>query len=710
MKKILSNRVTLMVALLFAALWLGTAAQTATSRPFTTTEWINGVPYQVSNLLGDNDNAKHFIRANKQQTAQPKKHAAKEEAQMVNVNIQIVEQDDVVDYPWGVVAYNEDGYKDEWGSALVYELSTGINQMRSGTYTFKATFTKLDAERNLIYYYVFKESVPVTEGMTLTFDADDAKNHIEAKIVDSDGNELQLRKFRLDANGNGYISDGLQLIMSGFMPFIKDGLGSIGGNVNGDIWNSYNFYISDIDNITVDHSIYFVRNDIIHTVSFCQKGIHDDVVFTNDPNDFVEYEAEYKVTPLGVASESAHYPCIWNAFTGASFGTEIYNYDTTDGKIKYRFGKSNFDPNYPIRVVTGFCDYERVRDWGDGEIDIWPVYTYSLPILNIDGELEFMNGGSNSCNPSSPKTYDIDGESNTVWQCQYPGHPAFSYPLSQKGPEALANNCPIARQLNSVYYNPEMGMNMMMHNINYVGRFGEVRQSDIELVEQPFWQDGSPAEGTYEFTLNNENVDVDGLPGKNVTQFWVDKSTGDILAPTLTMLHFRNAEEMVTDRFELSGNGIIELSAIDENGGIYNEEDGHYHFAVDKNINVEVAYSPYGEDNWSDIAVEENPSLFYLPDMGNFFRGSLEGVTGQAYEGWFDLKVKVTDAAGNWQEQVISPAFRIDDLAYSSVATVGKDNACEVARYNLAGQRVDASHRGVTIVRMSDGTARKVIN
>ena len=164
--------------------------------------------------------------------------------------------------------YNEDGYKDEWGSALVYELSTGINQMRSGTYTFQTVFSKLDDERNLIDYYVFKESVPVTEGMTLTFDADDAKNHIEAKIVDSDGNELQLRKFRLDANGNGYISDGLQLIMSGFMPFIKDGLGSIGGNVNGDIWNSYNFYISDIDNITVDHSIYFVRNDIIHTVSF----------------------------------------------------------------------------------------------------------------------------------------------------------------------------------------------------------------------------------------------------------------------------------------------------------------------------------------------------------------------------------------------------------------------------------------------------------
>ena len=69
----------------------------------------------------------------------------------------------------------------------------------------------------------------------------------------------------------------------------------------------------------------------------------------------------------------------------------------------------------------------------------------------------------------------------------------------------------------------------------------------------------------------------------------------------------------------------------------------------------------------------------------------------------------MTDAAGNWQEQVISPAFRIDNLAYSNVATVGKDNAREVARYNLAGQRVDGDAKGVVIVKMSDGTARKIL-
>ena len=123
---------------------------------------------------------------------------------------------------------------------------------------------------------------------------------------------------------------------------------------------------------------------------------------------------------------------------------------------------------------------------------------------------------------------------------------------------------------------------------------------------------------------------------------------------------------------------------------------------------VEVSYSPYGEDNWNELAVEEVPEN-YWPVMGWFYTGSLAGVTGEALNGWFDLKIRLTDAAGNWQEQVLSPAFRIDDLAYSSVANVGKDNAHEVARYSIDGKRVDANHRGVTIVKMSDGTARKIL-
>ena len=124
--------------------------------------------------------------------------------------------------------------------------------------------------------------------------------------------------------------------------------------------------------------------------------------------------------------------------------------------------------------------------------------------------------------------------------------------------------------------------------------------------------------------------------------------------------------------------------------------------------NVEVAYSPYQEDNWNTLEVNNVPELYYNR-MGYYYTGSLASVTGKGLDGWFDLKIKVTDAAGNWQEQVISPAFRIDDLAYSGISTPRGDNAREVARYNQAGQRVDSNATGVVIVKMSDGTARKIL-
>ena len=83
---------------------------------------------------------------------------------------------------------------------------------------------------------------------------------------------------------------------------------------------------------------------------------------------------------------------------------------------------------------------------------------------------------------------------------------------------------------------------------------------------------------------------------------------------------------------------------------------------------------------------------------GLVHRGSLANVAGEGLNGWFDLRFRLQDASGNWMDQVVSPAFRIDDQAYSSVATVGSDNAREVARYNLAGQRVQKAVKGLYII------------
>ena len=218
----------------------------------------------------------------------------------------------------------------------------------------------------------------------------------------------------------------------------------------------------------------------------------------------------------------------------------------------------------------------------------------------------------------------------------------------------------------------------------------------------------SEATGIIEGVYDNQNVIVDGLQGQNKTTIHYDASIENDIAPTLTFLWFKDINGDMNDHLQNASGGILEFSAGDFVPQVNSSTGGSYYTCNPLN-SVEVLYSPYKENTWSELEVEEIPENFCSPGYGYFYRGSLAGVTGEALKGWFDLKVKLTDAAGNWQEQIISPAFRIDDLAYTSVANIGCDNAHEVARYSIDGKRVDANHRGVTIVKMSDGTARKIL-
>lgn len=213
--------------------------------------------------------------------------------------------------------------------------------------------------------------------------------------------------------------------------------------------------------------------------------------------------------------------------------------------------------------------------------------------------------------------------------------------------------------------------------------------------------------GVVDATFHLGCTTVDELPATNNTLLHYTTESDKSNPPTMTMLHFKDSNDDVTDRFDSADEGTIEFSAGDLN--LISTPMGYFAFDRQAPAAVEVSYAPYGTEDWNELPVEELPE-YYWPAMGYFYRGSLAGVTRQAEKGWFDLKFRLVDEAGNWQEQVVSPAFRIDNLAYSSVANIGDGNAREVARYSVDGKRVDASHHGVTIVRMSDGTAKKVLN
>ena len=85
-------------------------------------------------------------------------------------------------------------------------------------------------------------------------------------------------------------------------------------------------------------------------------------------------------------------------------------------------------------------------------------------------------------------------------------------------------------------------------------------------------------------------------------------------------------------------------------------------FEANESLKVSLQYSPDGSDVWSSLEVKEVPELFFLPGYGNFYRASLSGVTATSGNGWFKLRIRLEDEAGNTQEQTIEPAFYIEKL------------------------------------------------
>ncbi|MDD6474051.1 MAG: T9SS type A sorting domain-containing protein, partial [Sodaliphilus pleomorphus] len=99
--------------------------------------------------------------------------------------------------------------------------------------------------------------------------------------------------------------------------------------------------------------------------------------------------------------------------------------------------------------------------------------------------------------------------------------------------------------------------------------------------------------------------------------------------------------------------GVLEFSCGDfRNNGV----------EVSAPASVKVEYAPYGTSDFFNLPVEQVPEYYYMPGLGYYYRGSLETVNAASPNGWFDLRITLTDSVGNMQRQVISPAFKISSL------------------------------------------------
>lgn len=605
-----------------------------------------------------------------------------------------------------------------------------------GTYDFIVTFQSLEKDDQ---YCVIREQIEVTEDATFTLSAEEAVNHISFVNYGPDGNVLKhdlLGGFDEETGEPIILEEGdLEMTDINCLVYLK-GAGNVintGSLVIGP-WSEElrtipfcELYVNDVSDRYVFTQSRTCNNgpETWYLSYYSTDDVHAGVM-ENNPEDYVLCQDNYQYSPhgqgeIGYGTGMTVFNIVNGIVLYPGGGTLTIGEITTKQGDTYSIDVYNSIPfedpnNEDLNHLVGsqFTEYFGVNNYPWGADYFVLGKTIETPYAVENGQQVFHNIGHFNFNGiPSTKIGALTENGDTRYQI-LPAPSAFTY-SADKRLGIVGDNCPINAVDVRNFYNEYQGDVMSFGN-NYVGRYGESRHCDNaevtmavkfngEEIEDP--DNWSPdGKGTWEFTVTNTNIVVDGLQGENKTVVYYDDTNEESACPGIEMLHFRS-EAGITDRFANAEEGTMEFMGGAFKFNYYPEFwDGVYECHP---MEVTVEYSPYCEDNWTALTVEEVPELFQMPGWGYFYRASLAEVTGKATQGWFDVRFKLQDEAGNWQEQVVSPAFRIDDLISTAVEEVNAAaDVCEVARYSVDGRQLTAPQPGLNIIKMSDGTSKKV--
>lgn len=604
--------------------------------------------------------------------------------------------------------------------------------------------------------FVIKEQVDIYEdGIVLSFSPEDAKNHIHFQTSLPNGTPVYTGEGVTDDNWNVTMTvegnvdevETIQYVIHkdfGLRYTLGSNFGITIPDVQNCAENFCDFYVNDVSDKYAFHSLRFFYKDGLHyCTNYEVLGATKDTILTNKSEDFVLYEELFKTDLY----ENTNCP----AFTFYSRLPQASNYRIVNLlRSSYPLNEGETFKVYmqasPENSQVGMLPYLipfLAQETEDGGVS--PLLE-SMPIIKLNGTVCYMNNGSGTRNYGDLNIPDMsfdtskEGDWNYYDVHQYfdfPSNPISSYPVNLKD-GILGNNCPIliSRVDQDKYFNGESYEYYPYIFFTYMGRHGElisnqvhdaevwVKLDDIEVGQGKgniMFCSNEEFDGTLDVMITNNNVRVDDLQGKNVTHMVYEAAAVDHIPPTMQMLNFRNEDGVVTDRFDKSSDGIFELYAGDFN--YYLTEMSVYCYDRYAPLLLEISYSPYNEEEWKKLTVEED-SEKYWPTMGWYYTGTLQDVTGTAEKGWFDLKIRLEDEAGNWQEQVISPAFRINDLVDTGIenmehSTWNIEHAEAV--YDVMGRHVgnnlstrqlansSTSNKGIRIVRKANGDVRKVV-
>lgn len=555
--------------------------------------------------------------------------------------------------------------------------------------------------------FLVTPDVDIADDMELDYDLGDCVNRLEFRTLLPDGSEALSELY--DTNGklveSGNVDDydkklyvfrkgRLILVHSKDIPMVKRTIyddGRILSNcvfITNDLNDEYEFVVDE----------HFVQTDtdkpyqVAHHIN--GANLRGETVVRNNPDGYVELGADCVAPPEGP-------------------------YDVMDGEL-YWFNQAHISDGYWSRSGSGAgfagknarrimyyteeCSGDFIKnivnlgsvfedDGGEGMFRIF--YPLLSPPALIEGTKALFMPSHTSDYMDQMHINIPDGGSSGILEQPFTCHPRFTWEWNYVSGEypCFGNSTP-SMTVMMLWNERYLGSSS---EIYHLGRFGESRTCDKPLTWVTVERNGENVmygnqyefqkwcaqeftqprpSGKYVFTLENDNVLVDGMQGLNTTVVNVNASLQDHEPPSLTMLNFRDENDNITDRFKTPGEGTLEFSAVDFHSDI-NSYNVPYltGWPLEK---LKVEYSPMGEDSFTELAVEEVPEYYFMPEFGYFYRGSLSPVTMASANGWFKLRITMEDGAGNSQVQTIEPAFHIES-AMAGIGSVSDNSDIIVA-------------------------------
>ena len=498
-------------------------------------------------------------------------------------------------------------------------------------------------------YYVFKENIEVNDGDIIEFDKDEATNKVTYSFVDESNEELFMDVYdgsKLVESGN---ADNITKITS----FNNKEYGTLATILSkGYMQQKYpmEFYVNNLsDRYVIGNGTNIIANGTTYTYKDAITNVESDTYRQLGGDNFVTCTTTIDVPNLLDGAD--------DVFVQGYTFTVLYKGLAIIGE------KSFISKNEcPDKTFTNIMNCPESDEYSDDMVNVIYQPAISNYYEKTDNKRKFF--GVRGCGMIGDKNgvkYINAGQDSDWggWNIPqganasqfYPGHPEFSYERKD-GVMTLGNSCP-AVGIRSRRYKVD-GVVKGWNTPFFTGRYGERFESDayiLEIDEQKL-DDGR----TYGKIVNNLAL-VDGKAAENVTEYWVDLTADDFIAPTLQMVSFKDADGVLTDRLANNKGSRLIFTGGDFDY-IYNNDVAKSYYTCG-DAEVTVSYSIHGANEWNILVVNEIPEKKFMPYFGNFYESSLDDVACDTDNQWFDLMFTFKDATGNYQKQTISPAFLV---------------------------------------------------